>query len=278
MSDLGQHDPAVAWSRVAKAWDDHVDYVDDHSREATAALLDRVGIRSGDRVLELAAGPGSLGDTLAGLVGADGSVVVSDVAPGMVDVARRRNAGVPNVSCAVLDASAIDVADGAFDVVLCRMGLMFTPDPAVAFGEIRRVLGEGGRLGVMTWGRLDENPWMTCVGIGAMLAGIATGGPPVGPGSIFSLGDANTLQGFADGAGFTDVRVEAMDVVFRAPDIDTHVTRVGSLAGPLAAVLQAATDEQQAALREQAANLAAPYAGAEGYAIPGRVLLLSARR
>ncbi len=51
--------------------------------------------------------------------------------------------GSRNVEVAVLDASSIDRPDGSFDVVACRMGLMFTPDPAVAFGEIRRVLVPG---------------------------------------------------------------------------------------------------------------------------------------
>ncbi len=44
----------------------------------------------------------------------------------------------------MLDASAIDRPDSSFDVVACRMGLMFTPDPAVAFGEIHRVLDPAG--------------------------------------------------------------------------------------------------------------------------------------
>src|SRR5882724_11361893 len=119
-------DPALAWSAVAAAWDDSVDHVDGHSVEATAALLDRVGVRPGERVLELAAGPGSLGVTWSELVGPTGTVVVSDVAPGMVEVARRRNAALGNVETAVIDAAAIDRTDGSFDVVACRMGLMFT--------------------------------------------------------------------------------------------------------------------------------------------------------
>ena len=93
---------------------------------------------AGDRVLELAAGPGTLGATWSELAGPTGTVVLSDIAPGMVEVARRRNAHLSNVEVAVLDASAIGRPDGSFDVVVSRMGLMFTPDPAVAFGEIER--------------------------------------------------------------------------------------------------------------------------------------------
>src|ERR1700736_3374775 len=132
-------DPARAWSAVAEAWDTNTDYIDEHSVEATTALLDRVAVQPGERVLELAAGPGTLGGTWAALVGPTGAVVVSDLAPGMVEVARRRKAGVGNVDTAVIDGGFIDGPDGSFDVVTCRMGLMFTPDPSVALAEIFRV-------------------------------------------------------------------------------------------------------------------------------------------
>ena len=71
--------------------------MDEHSASATDALLNRLAVQPGDRVLELAAGPGSLGGRWSELVGPAGSVLLSDVAPGMVDVARHRNAAIGNV-------------------------------------------------------------------------------------------------------------------------------------------------------------------------------------
>ena len=269
---------AESWDAVAAAWDEHVDYVDEHSAASTATMIERLAIQPGDRVLELAAGPGTLGSHLSDLVGAGGAVVLSDLAPGMVDVARRRNADRPNLTCEVIDASAIAREDDSFDVVLSRMGLMFAPAPDVALREIGRVLAPGGRVGFMTWGELQHNPWMTCVGMGAMLAGIVTDGPPTGPGGIFSLGDAGRVSSLLTEARFRDVVVETADVVFRAPDIDTHLQRVGSLAGPLAAALQGASPDQRATLRARVAELAAAHETADGYELPGRVLLASAKR
>ncbi len=241
-------------------------------------MLDRVAIRAGDRVLELGAGPGTLGATLSELVGPAGQVLLSDLAPAMVAVARRRTRDLPNVSCAVLDAAAIDCPDDAFEVVVSRMGVMFVPEPAVAFAEIHRVLAPGGRFGMMTWAAMEHNPWMTCVGMGAMLAGIATGGPPVGPGSIFSLGHPDHVRQLVTEAGFADVSVVVADLTFRSPDIATHVARISSLAGPMAAMLDAATTEQKAALRTFAAEIAAPYETAGGYELPGRVVVATGRR
>jgi SAM-dependent methyltransferase len=271
-------DIAGAWSAVAPAWDAHVDGLDDESSATTEALLERLGVQPGERVLELAAGPGSLGPVWSRLVGAHGSVVVSDIAEAMVEAARRRVAGLANVATAVLDASAIDVADASFDVVASRMGLMFTPDPARAFAEIHRVLAPGGRLGALTWGPIERNPWMTCVGMAAMMHGVVSGGPPVGPGGIFSLSDADRVQTIASEAGFTGVEVIEVPVSFHAATLDEHVARVVSLAGPLAAALRAASADQRAALRRTAAELAAPYVDEGGVELPGVALLVIARR
>lgn len=270
-------DAAEDWSGVAGAWDAYADAVDDQTPEATAALLDRVGIEPGERVLELATGPGTLGPSLSALVGPTGSVVLSDIAPGMVHIAARRNAGRDNVTTATLDASAIDLPAGSFDVVVCRMGLMFTPEPDRALAEIHRVLAPGGRLGALTWAGMEHNPWMTSIGMAAMIHGLITTGPPVGPGAIFSLSDPGRLEALAEGAGFEDVAVEEHQVLFRAPDFDSHFAMVTSLAGPMAVALRDAPAEQREAIRLSVAEMAAPYVKAEGVEIPGRALLLTAR-
>jgi len=269
--------PAEHWSAVAPAWDRNTDYVESHSVAATEALVEAAGIRPGDRLLELAAGPGSLGGRWSELVGPAGRVVISDIAPAMVDAARLRNTGRRNVEVAVLDASSIDRPEASFDVVVCRMGLMFAPDPAVAFGEIHRVLGAGGRFAALTWAGIEHNPWMSCVGMAAMMNGLVAGGPPVAPGGIFSLGDPAHLAALVRDAAFVDVAVEEIPVTFHAETIDTHIARVSSLAGPLAVAFAGATPAQLAAVRQTAAQLAADHINEQGVALPGRAILVAGR-
>jgi SAM-dependent methyltransferase len=265
------------WSAVAAAWDAQVDEVDRHSTAATDALLHRVSPQPGERVLELAAGPGSLCTEWSTRVGPTGTVVLSDLAPGMVEVARRRTASLANVSVEMLDAAQIDRPPQSFDVVACRMGLMFVPDPSVALAEIRRVLDHGGRVGLMTWASLDANPWMTVVGMAAMANGLVSGGPPIGPGGIFSLSDPDHLTTLLGAAGFVDVEVQEFDIAFHADDVEAHVRRVGSLAGPLAAVLDTATDEQRTAVIATASQLAEKHVTPGGVDLPGRALVATGR-
>ena len=129
-----------------------------------------------------------------------------------------------------------------------------------------------------TWGPMEHNPWMTCVGMAAMINGLVAGGPPIGPGGIFSLSDPDQLETLVATAGFVDVTVEEFAIIFRAESIDAHIERVSSLAGPLATILQHASVEQRAAVRRTAADLAAAHLTTDGLVIPGQALLVSARR
>ena len=81
--------------------------------------------------------------------------MLSDVAAEMVAIASERAAalGLDNVSARVLDIEQIDEPDGAYDVVLCREGLMFAVDPARAAREIQRVLRPGGRAALASGDR-----------------------------------------------------------------------------------------------------------------------------
>lgn len=269
---------AADWNAVAPAWDACADGVEAAKHAATEALLRGLAIEPGDRVLELAAGPGALGAMWSALVGPTGRVVVSDLAPEMVEVARRRNAEFANIELAVLDVAEIDRPDDTFDAVATRMGLMFALDTAQALGEVHRVLVRGGRIGAVTWGAIEHNPWMTCVGMAAMANGLAGDGPPIGPGGMFSLGDPVMLRTLLEDAGFLDVAVEEIAVTFLAETLDAHLERVSSLAGPLAAKIAGATPGQRLGLRETAAQLAAPYTSDDGVALPGLALVATGRK
>src|SRR6185295_10205610 len=109
-------------SAVADRWADHADEIDERGADITAAMLTSAGVRRGDQVLELACGPGGLGMAAAELVGAEGAVVLSDVAGEMVAIAAERAArrGLTNVRTATLDLEKIAKPKNSFDVMLCR--------------------------------------------------------------------------------------------------------------------------------------------------------------
>ncbi|MFN2517737.1 MAG: class I SAM-dependent methyltransferase [Jatrophihabitantaceae bacterium] len=268
---------ASDWSDVADAWEAHADDIEETSGVATEAMLSAAAIAPGERLLELGAGTGHLAVHLAELVGPEGRVVASDVAPAFVELLKRRLVGVPNASVERIDATAIPAESGTFDVVVCRMGLMFVPEPVQALREIRRVLRPGGRLATVVWGEPAQNPWMVSVGFSTMMAGLLSGPPPTAPGGPFSLGDPDRLEKLARDAGFTDLRVDVVSYSRHYESADEPFDMVRVLAPPIAAALQTATPEQLETVRTSAKDFIAQYRADDGtYDIPACALVLLA--
>ena len=268
---------AQRWDEVADGWARYAVHTARYKEPVTVALLAGLALQPGDRVLELGAGPGELALRLADLVGSDGAVVATDVAPAMVDAAAEAVAGHPQVSTAVADAADLTMFDADFDAVVSRMGLMFVVDPLVALQEIHRVLRPGGRVAVAVWGEAEQNPWLVTVGIAARMAGLPVA-PPLGPGGPFSLGDPDLLGRLAKEAGFDDATVAEVDIVFGYANADQHVEISGSLAPGLGPCLAAASAEQLDALHATVAAADAPYDVGGAIEVPGRALVLTAHR
>jgi SAM-dependent methyltransferase len=267
------------WATAAAGWSEHAEYVDARGAGITRAMLDGATPGRGDRVLELACGPGGVGLAAAARVGPGGSVVLSDAVAAMTAIAAERAAGLglTNVTTVEVDLEHIDQPDATYDAVLCREGLMLTPDPGRALREIRRVLLPAGRAAVAVWGQRARNPWLGVL-FDAVTAHTGAPVPPPGIPGPFSLGDAGTLAGLLTGAQLTDVVVSEVSVPLRATSFDEWFTTVPALAGPIAAVLASLPDDAIAAIRAHAERALAPYAGRDGYDIPGVSLVAAGRR
>jgi SAM-dependent methyltransferase len=267
------------WATVAGAWGEHAGYADDRGAAVTEVLLDRAGIRPGDRVLELACGPGGTGLAAATRVGPGGEVVLSDVAEQMTAIAAERAAvrGITNVRSLVLDLEDIAQPDASYDAVLCREGLMFAVDPARATSEIRRVLRDDGRVAIAVWGPREHNPWLGIV-FDAVSAQLGQPVPPPGIPGPFALGDRDRLAQLLLDAGFADIMVTEHDVPLRAASFDEWWDRTSSLAGPLATILSSLPEEELDALRARLSTAVPEYTTADGVELPGLSLVASARR
>ena len=267
------------WAGVAGPWAEHADEVDERGVAVTEAMLSSIDVRSGDRVLELACGPGGAGLAAAERVGSDGEVVLSDVVPEMVSIAAERAArrGLTNVHTATRDLEQIDEADGSFDVVICREGLMFAVEPERAIAEIHRVLRPSGRAAVAVWGPQAENPWLGLV-FDAVTAVTGFPVPPPGMPGPFALHDEVPLREMFNGAGFQDTAIDRLPTPLRSPSFEAWWARTRAVAGPLSALLARLDNETGAALEARLRTTLAPYTTPTGLDIPGLTLLVSAQR
>jgi enediyne biosynthesis protein CalE5 len=267
------------WGSVAPGWAEHAAWADARGAPLTELMLDLARVAGGQRVLELACGPGGAGLAAAGRVGPDGEVVLSDVAAEMTAVARARaeELELANVAARVLDLEDIDEPDASYDAVLCREGLMLVPDPARAVREIRRVLRPGGRVAVAVWGPRDQNPWLGIV-FDSVSAELGVPMPPPGIPGPFSLSDAGQLAELLSEAGLADVSVRAVPTPYRAASVEDWWTRTAALAGPLAQRLAALPEPAADALRARARDAVSAYATSSGLEIPGVSLIAAATR
>jgi SAM-dependent methyltransferase len=271
---------AGMWAAVASGWSEHADYADDRGAQCAERMLEAAGVRSGDRVLELACGPGGLGRAAAERVGPEGEVVLTDVAEAMTTIAAARAAdrGLTNVRARVLDLERIDEPDASYDVVLCCEGLMFAAEPARAIGEIVRVLRPGGRVALAVWGPRERNPWLGLV-MDAVGAQIGAPVPPPGVPGPFALDDAAELRGLLRAAGLAEVAVEELSVPLRTASFDEWWARTSALAGPLSAIIASMPAASVQALRERARETTRPYETVSGgLDFPGVTLVATARR
>jgi SAM-dependent methyltransferase len=135
-----------AWSRVARDYRRHIapDFV-----PAARELCRAVGIVAGDRVLDIACGPGTA--AFAARERGAVRVVGVDYARGMCAAAREDPRWIPPLYCVVADALSLPLGTAGFDVVISSFGLVFAADPVVAAAEAARVLRPGGRLGLLAW-------------------------------------------------------------------------------------------------------------------------------
>lgn len=277
-ADLRSHVHGM-WAAVAPAWAEHAAYVDARGAEVTEKMLELTTPAAGERVLELACGPGGLGLAAASLVGPGGEVVLSDVAAEMVSIAAARAGamGLTNVSTRQLDIESIDEPDASYDVVLCREGLMFATDPARAGREIRRVLRPRGRVAAAVWGPREHNPWLGLV-LDAVSAQLGRPVPPPGVPGVFSLADSERLAGLLKDAALTDVAVSELSVPMRAASFDEWWTRTSALAGPLTKIVASLPDHATQALRARLQEATSAYRTQAGIELPGVSLIASARR
>ena len=225
-------------------------------------LVDRLGVRAGEAVLDVACGTGAVTRLLPSRVGEAGRVCGVDLNPAMIGIARSI---VPGVELKEGDATALPVADGEFDVVLCQQGLQFVPDKAAAVSEMARALKPGGRVGIASWKGPDENPVAATMAASMEAAGWTEAA--AGFAVPFSGGDPDELEALLTQAGFEDVKVTRDEKISVWPDVKAWVTEFAEVP-PLAANYLSADERTRAAYVDTTVDLLERFSRGATHEIP----------
>ncbi len=267
-----------SWERAAAGWGQRAQTMREMGMPVSSWMIERLALVPGRRVLELAAGPGDTGFLAAPLVAPGGTVICSDGAEAMLEVARARAQalGIENVEFRRLELEWIDLPAAAVDAVLCRWGVMLVLDPETCLRECRRVLAPGGRISLAVWDEAAENPWATLPARALVELGHAEAPAEGGPG-MFALASLGRLEELLEATGFTGIEVDRVRVTRRFAGADLYVEETldlspsfsetwGALSGP-------AREEVRGRLRELTRAFTADNGSLE---VPGRALVACA--
>ena len=235
------------WDAAAAGWKKWWPVFERSAQHVSDRLVDLAGVRPGARVLDIATGNGEPAITAARRVGASGRVIATDQSAGMLAIARERAAqlGVANVEFRESDGENLAIDDRDFDAILCRWGLMFMPDVAGALARLGNRVRPGGRLATAVWATGDKVPMIT---LGAEAARKIVGMPPppadaLGP---LRLADESIVRDALIAAGFKDVTVERLQVVFELDSADAFTQFRVDVSAQFRMLLERQTDEVRA--------------------------------
>lgn len=265
------------WDQVAERWGRRADHLRELSLPVSQWMVESLGLSPGQRVLELAAGPGDTGFIAAQAI-APGTLVTSDGSEAMLEVARARaqELGIDNVEFKRLELEWIDLPAASVDAVMCRWGLMLCVDPSAAASEIRRVLKPDGRLAVAVWDSPELNPWATMDWQALIELGHMEPPDPSGPG-MFALAPASRLRELLENAGFVEVRVDGVELDRSYANADDYIAETLDLSATFSEAWAKLDEAQRSAVMDRVTSLAAEYRASDGsLRLPGRSLVAAA--
>lgn len=236
----------TAWHQVDEGWGrravDFATLSEPTNCREYVALHHRLGVDTGDRLLDIACGSG-LAIELAAVRGARCAGI--DASHRLVAIARDRNA---DADIQVGDMHALPWPDASFDVATSFRGIWGTTPKAL--DEIHRVLVPGGRMGLTVWGHIKASPggWALtpfrlaeAAKVGNQAAMVALGRPGVGEELLAER-------------GFVEIERIAVPYVLEACDAETYARALASTGPAYEAIQNVGEDAFHHAAVQQAAE------------------------
>jgi ubiquinone/menaquinone biosynthesis C-methylase UbiE len=222
-------------------------YIGRWSQLFVPAVLAAAEVASGDRVLDVATGPGEAALGALSVVKPAGGVIGADISPAMLTAARAR-LGDDAFQPVATDGQALAFREGSFDAVVCQLGLQFFPAPERGLAEFRRVLRAGGCAAVCVISTPDRAPMW------GVFADALSRHLPEQHDALhlaFALADPERLEYLLRTAGFSDVRVKRETRQGTIESFDAYWAPIEAGTGQLPQAYRALPEPNRRAVREE---------------------------
>jgi ubiquinone/menaquinone biosynthesis C-methylase UbiE len=247
------------WNDTAgRAWVETQETLDAVLEPFEDLLVEAVTKRQAQRVLDIGCGTGSTTLAVARQLGRNGVAVGVDISEPMIALAKRRAEAESSPARFIrADAQTHAFEPASFDMIVSRFGVMFFDDSVRAFTNLRRATTRGGELKAIVWRSAADNPFMTAAErAAAPFLPQMPARKPDEPGQ-FAFADRNRVYSILEKSGWTDIRIERLDVACALPEheLNDYISRLG----PLGRVLQQLDEQERARIIEAVRAAFDPY-------------------
>lgn len=269
------------WRESAFYWQKHAETIRIMFGPITQALIHDAGIIEGDAVLDVACGAGEPSLTIAETVGPTGSVTGTDVTAEMVSAAQSeaQRRGLANVAFRQCAADSLPFESNSFDAVVCRLGIMFFPDPLAGLREMLRVTKREGVLSLVVWGKSELNPFSyVTTNVVARYFEAAAPADPNAPGA-FRFAEPGGLVRILGEAGAVDVKERELKFNIAAPiTLEQFWDLRSEISGTLREKLATLRPSQADLVAQEAKEAMREYFSNDQMSIPAQMIVVTARK
>jgi SAM-dependent methyltransferase len=233
----------VTFAVSAQAYDE---FMGRFSGPLAVPFADVLGLRPGQRALDVGCGPGALTTELVRRLGADHVTAIDPMTAFTEAVAER----CPGVDVRVGPAEQLPFDDDTFDAAAAQLVVHFMADPVVGLREMGRVTRPGGPLAACVWDYVSGGAPL------ALFWRVARELDPDAPGedALPGAGEGQLVELF-ERAGLTDVRGGSVSSVVRFGSFDEWWRPYTYGVGPAGAYVAGLDEDRRAALTRRCAEM-----------------------
>lgn len=241
----------ASWNKSSPGWKKWDDLTMDFLKPFGNEIIQQLNLKDTDLVLDVAAGTGEPGLTIATKV-KNGKVIITDLADDMLVIAHEnaQKAGINNIEFSVCDVCELPFPDNTFNAISCRMGFMFFPDMLLAAKEMVRVLKPNGRIAASVWTGPDKNFWFTGV-MSVVKKNVELPTPPAGSPGMFRCAQEGLIADLFKQAGLKNISETELPTKLNCQTAETYWSFVSEVVGPVVSALAVADNTMKEKIKTE---------------------------
>jgi ubiquinone/menaquinone biosynthesis C-methylase UbiE len=240
-----------SWNRFSSGWKKWDELVMDFLKPMGNEIIKMLNPQSNDVVLDVAAGTGEPGLTIASML-QSGKVVITDLSEDMLAIALQNaeQRGIKNIETCACDVCDLPFPDNTFDAISCRFGFMFFPDIQLATKEMVRVLKPGGKIATSVWSVPEKNFWVTAI-MGTINKNMDLPIPPPDAPGMFRCAKDGLIKDLFLQEGLKNVSQKEVAGTLNAKTTDGYWNMMLDIGAPIVAALSKADDATKEKIKRE---------------------------